>query len=137
VRALMAATLSSCAALLGCGSERAFTAEEFVAEANRNGAGLNLGSELASDREATELHTVELADLEPGPASSLEEQGHVGGTLTITATDEAGAAEYERCELAVSLVCYRAANALLFFEDALRPDERARIAGALRAMASE
>lgn len=138
MRGFIAATMSSCAVLLGCGQDGAFTAQEFVAEANRHGAGLILEGELDSTREDTELHSVELEDPEPGTgARGLEELGHAGGTLTITENEEAGAAEYERCEAAASLLCYRAGNAVLFFEDALQPDELARIASAFRALASE
>lgn len=138
MRGFIAAIVSSCVVLLGCGGEGSFTAEEFVAEANRHGAGLTLEGELDSTREATEFHSVELEDPEPGAgAAELEGHGHAGGTLTITESDEAGAAEYEHCEAAASLLCYRAGNVVLFFEDALKPDDLARIASAFRALASE
>lgn len=62
---------------------------------------------------------------------------HAGGTLTITPDASAGIAEYERCEQAVSLICYRAENAVLFFEDVLSAEEQERISAALHGIAAE
>ena len=137
VRSLLAAVAIPCAALLGCGGEEAtFSAEEFVAEANRHGANLVLGGELHSTR-GTELHSVEIEGPDAGGAARLEAGGHAGGTLTVTESDAAGQAEHERCEQAASLLCYRAANVVIFFEDAVEPADQARLAQALGAMASE
>jgi len=138
-RSAAAALLGALALAAGCGSERTFSAEEFVAEANANGAGLSLGNPLETARkEGIELHTVELAQAEGEPEDAGEAaHGHAGGTLTITPDPSAGAAEFERCEQAASLICFRAANAVLLFEDALEPEDQARIAGALRGMAGE
>jgi hypothetical protein len=75
---------------------------------------------------------------EPGAADADEasEHGHGGGTLAITADADAGLAEYERCENAVTLLCFRAANAVLFFESSLDPADRARLERAFTLMAS-
>lgn len=138
LRRLVAIALVSSVALLGCGEdESGFTAEEFVAEANERGAALVLESQLDSTREDMELHAVEIEGPESGEPAALEEHGHAGGTLTITASDAAAAVEHERCELAASLLCYRAGNVVLFLEDALEPGDQARITDALSAMASE
>ena len=55
----------------------------------------------------------------------------------MTADSNAALAEYRRCEAAVSLICFRAANAVLIFEGALAPADVARVEAALRALASE
>ena len=131
------ALLGALALASGCGSEQTFSAEEFVEEANAHGAGLSLGAPLQTAREeGFELRTVELAqdEAEAGAGAAHE---HAGGTLTITPDPSAGAAEFERCERAASLICFRAANAVLLFEDALEPQEQVRIAAALRTMAED
>lgn len=121
----------------GCGSEPTFSAESFVEEANARGAELSLGTPLETARDdGTELRTVELAE-EGAGAQSEAAHAHGAGTLTIMPDPSAAAAEFDRCQQAASLICFRAANAVLFFEDALEPEEQARIATALRRMAEE
>lgn len=126
------------AALAACGDdERTFSAEELVEEANANGAGLELGDALETSREGAEVREVTFVEAgEPHDAETAQHE-HGGGTLTITTDTEAGLAEYERCESAATLLCFRASNAVLFFESSLDPADRARLEDALRAMASE
>ena len=132
-----AALLLALVLAVGCGgSERTFSAAGFVEEANSHGARLALGAPLETARDGTELHTIELEEAEPRRAADVA-HAHVGGTLTITPDVTAAAAEFDRCELAASLICFRAANAVLLFEDELEPEEQARIAAALRGMAEE
>ena len=136
-RAAAPALLSALVAIAACGSERTFSADAFVEEANSHGAGLTLGAQLETARgEGTELHTVELEEPAAEPRARAA-HAHAGGTLTIMPDSAAAAAEFDRCEQAASLICFRAANAVLFFEDALEPEQQARIATALRAMAAE
>jgi hypothetical protein len=136
----------ACAALLagsvtGCGDETTFTADELVTEVNDRGAGIRLGEPLTTSQEDVELYALRLAGggavpgLPPGDAGSAPTDVHGGGTLTITEDDDAALAEYERCESAVSLVCFRAANAVLIFEGAVPNQDLARIESAVRSMA--
>lgn len=123
---------------MGCGSERTFSADSFVEAMNSNGARLVLGDRLETERPEVELWQVELEEdhgLEGDEAGPAAGHTHGGGTLTIASGPEAGLAEYERCEPVESLVCFRAANAVLFFEDVLEPEERLRIGSALQAIA--
>jgi hypothetical protein len=60
---------------------------------------------------------------------------HAAGSLTITEGDDEAVAEYERCESAASLVCFRAANAVLILEDTVPNQDLARIEAAISAMA--
>lgn len=132
-----------CAVLVifgGCG-ERSFEAEEFVDEANANGAELSLGEPLISTEEGIDVYALTLAEsAEPGhsedPGHASEEHVHGGGSLTVTDGSDLAAEEYESCEGAATLICYRAANVVLAFEE-LPPDERATMNAAIRAMASE
>lgn len=117
--------------LAGCGSAT-FTAEELVAEVNRHGGGLGLGEPLAAGRDGAEIHTLTLS----GRARAREDS-HAAGTLLITAGDDVALAEYRRCESAASLICFRAANAVLVFADAVPRADLVRLGRAIRAMASD
>jgi hypothetical protein len=114
-------------ALAACGDDT-FTAADLVAELNEHGAALELGEALPTSREGIEIYSLEFAQHELG-----EHGGH--GSLTITPDDESGLAEYERCR-AGGLVCFRAANAVLLFEDEVEPADRARLEAALGALES-
>jgi hypothetical protein len=138
-------TAATCAVLFAgglaaCGDDTTFTAEELVAEVNANGAGVRLGEPLTTSQEDLELYALRLAGggapgVAAGDPGSAPVDAHGGGTLTITSSDDAALAEYERCESAASLVCYRAANAVLIFEGAVPNQDLARIEAAVRAMA--
>ena len=114
----------------GCGGDRNFTAQELVDEVNAEGASLELGPELQTIEGDTRTYAVEFAH----PTEDRFES-HGGGSLTIAETAEAGMTEYQRCEDAASLVCYRAANAVLFFEDGASAGDLARVDAAIRALA--
>lgn len=122
--------------MAGCGAHE-FDAQEFVEEANANGAGLELGEPLLSTREDVEIRAVEIA-----PASAtgeVERPGgaHTGGSLIVASSVEAGEEEYERCEGAVTIVCYRAANVVLAVEGDPGSAELVGVDGAIRALASD
>jgi hypothetical protein len=110
-------------ALASCGDDEP-TAEELVAELNDHGAGLELGVPLRSEREGYEIRALGVGDVS-------------GGSITITPGTDAGAAEFERCRSAGLLVCFRAGNAVLIFEDELTARDRARIESALERAASD
>jgi hypothetical protein len=128
-------------ALAACGDERHFSAQELVAEINEQGAGLRLGEPLTSTQEELELYAVRLEGAQaPGPATAEglpPTDVHAAGSLTITDGDDAGLAEYERCEDAASLICFRAANAVLIFEDTVPNEDLARIETAIGALAED
>ena len=132
------AALGLAAATGGCGEgERTFTAPEFVAEANRNGAELELGASLTVTAGDDEVYGVAI---EGGAAADHGREGvgegseHGGGSLRIT--DDGGAAEdeHERCESTASLICYRAANVVLILEPGTPATDLARIERAIRRM---
>ena len=119
--------------LAGCGGERTFDAGEFVDEVNDEGAQLTLGESLSSSRDDVDLYVVSFAD----PGSATGGEGHTGGTLAIAADVDAAIAEFARCEGSVTLACYRAANAVLYFEGEPTDPDIARVDAAVRALASD
>lgn len=132
--------LATVLAVVGCGpGERTFEAQEFVEEANANGAGLELGEPLISTEADVSVYSLHISELPTGEGGLPAGGGHeeiASGALTLLPDAEAGREEYERCETAVSLICYRAANVSLSFEG-LTPEQRARLDAAITAMASD
>jgi hypothetical protein len=143
VRRSGAACVLVAVTLAACGSGATFTAPELVDEVNQHGAGLRLGEPLETTQEEIELYAVRLEGASAAPAvpptgeSSAPADVHAGASLTIATDDEAALAEYARCETAVSLLCFRAANALLILEDTTPAADIARVEDAIRAIASD
>jgi hypothetical protein len=115
-------------ALISCGGERTFEADEFVEAVNEHGAGVELGEPLTSVETENEIFAVELA------ASAT--QVHGGGSLVVTEDSEEAQAEHARCESAASLTCYRASNVVLRLEE-ISPEQRSRLDQAFMALESE
>jgi hypothetical protein len=130
-------------ALPGCGSsDREFTAEEFVQEVSAQGAPMELGQPLSTADADAELYAVEVRE-EPDahqgePEHEEGEAGHEhsGGSLKITDSADAGEEEFRRCEQAVTLLCFRAANAVLIFEQEADPEFLGKLAVAMRGLES-
>jgi hypothetical protein len=119
--------------LAACGGERTFSAQSLIDELNTEGAGLELREVIATNPDGFDVHEVELAAPAESPTGKVTEPtGH--GALVVL--EDAGAAEDEltRCEAAPAFTCFRAANAVLRFED-LFPEEQARISTAFQAIA--
>ena len=120
----------------GCGGERSFEAAEFVDEANREGAALALGEPLTSLEEGADVYVVSFEDAEEAPEVSAG-HAHSGGSLVVTEDADAAAEEFQRCEGAVTLTCYRAANVVLYFDAEPTDEHVARVDAAIRALADE
>jgi len=121
-----AATTAATALLLaGCGSgERVFEPEELVTELNGSGANIKLGPILTTNPDGVDVTSVFVAD----PAG----QGDLGaGTMVLLEDTEAARDEFARCESTPSLICFRAANGVLRFEELL-PAGQAQVEVALR-----
>lgn len=124
--------LLAIALLAGCGGDNAgFTAEQFVAAVNERGAALVLGPELRSSREDAEVYGIEV-----GPPGGTGET-HGGGSIVVMSSDDAGFAEYERCEKAASLLCFRADNVVLLLEGDIPDEQLAALTRALQALAED
>lgn len=135
-RAAWSAALIAIALLAGCGDdgERQFTPVSFISEVNAQGAALNLGSVLTTSEAGVDVYTVTFAALAPpstGEGRSSATRG--SGTLLVLENADAARTEYERCTGAPVLTCFRAANAVLRFED-LEPADQARLVTALEAL---
>lgn len=119
------------ALVAGCGSQ-SFSAEEVVAEINDRGGALELGEPLGESEGGIELHSLAFSS-----TASVSQDVHAGGSLLIAGDDDAALAEFRRCEAAASLVCFRAANAVLMFEDTVPNADLTRLGGAIQALASD
>lgn len=120
----------------GCGETHGttFTAEAFIADANQHEANLVLGPPLLSDRgDVRELRFTSGERSAGGPTQGPQVYG--SGSLTALTDSTAAVAEYERCQSAGALLCFRAANVALTFEDTIGPKDIARLNSALAAMA--
>jgi hypothetical protein len=131
-------------AIAACGSsEPTFTAQEFVDELEARGATLELGQELSTDDPDAELYAVEIRESAGHEAAeeraAEEEHGHThsGGSLRVTESESAAEDELQRCEGAVTLLCYRAANVVLVFEQEADPEFLAELTVAISALGSE
>jgi hypothetical protein len=140
-----ALSLAPAALTVGCGEQEAtFTAQEFITEANRNGASLELGDPVQASGAEDEIYglamepTPESAEGhdEDGAGTNGESHEHRGGSLRITENDAAAQEEHARCEGAATLLCYRAANVVVILEPEVSPSELARLTNAIRAMGS-
>jgi hypothetical protein len=142
---LLAAVLALAASLAGCGSgEPTFSADEFVAEANGNGAHLELGVPLSTSDTGDELYALEVGHADepvkeqglPEARGELEHE-HAGGSLRVSESAEDAEAEYSRCEAAATLLCYRAANVVVILEEGAERRDLRALEAAIRAMESE
>ena len=124
--------LAASALAAGCGEEEpVLSAGEAISELNERGAGLELGAPL--DSSGLEVHAVEFTS-----GAGDDVHGHAAGGSLVVATDvDAAREEHARCERALTLLCYRAANIVLRFEGRLAPDQSRRLTSALEALARE
>ncbi len=107
-------------AAIGCGGEREFTAEQFIDAANEQGAELELGEEVATTPAGEPVLKISSA---PAPDSDPQLQtGSSSGTLVVASDVGSAGAEFDHCEEAADLTCFRVANVVLRFEG----DERRR-----------
>jgi hypothetical protein len=134
IHALAATFLFATVAVGGCGNEQTFTASEFADEVNEQGVEMRIGRQLQSS-EGNELHEITLPRLPglppPAPGEHEEEQaGEKGVPGTLYVFDDAGAAEDQiaACRNSGGLVCYRAENVVVLFEEAGIEVERLAVA---------
>jgi hypothetical protein len=120
----------------GCGGDREFEAREFVDEANAKGADLVLGDSLASITEDVEVFAIGFAENhdEPDPGAGGGHEHGGGGSMIVAGDSESASEEFARCESAVTLVCYRAANVVLYFDVEPSDEHVAKVDAAIRAL---
>ena len=124
--------------VVGCGGERSFEPDEFVEAANREGADLVLGDSLTSITEDVEVFAISFREDEDEHAAEGEDgHAHSGGSMIVADDAETAVEEYERCESSVSLVCYRAANVVLYFDADPSEEHVAKVDAAIRELATD
>jgi hypothetical protein len=127
--------LAMAAALAGCGTPYD-DAQSFVDAANAEGAGFQLGPTLSTNDPGHEVYALTLKG-GPGLGDEADEEGQAhlgGGSLTVTESEDDAIAEYEECESAVSLLCYRAGNVAIILEGEVGPAQRERVDEAITAL---
>ena len=137
--ALFAASVVSAAvlALAACGSgERTFSAQEFVDEANSNGAHLALGEPLGGEQADAQIYALRVEPVPSGGAAPTLGEGAGSGSLRVEGSSDAAEGEYARCNQA-GLFCYRAANVVLVFEADVDPGSLVDLVRAIRALKAD
>ena len=139
VRSSLARLLPALAlAFAGCGGTAYDDAQSFVEAANAEGAGFELGPSLSTSNPEHQIYAIELEGGQDKEEMREAGQAHLGGgSVTVTSGEDEARLEYEECESAVSLLCYRAGNVALVLEGEVAPAERARVDAAISALASD
>ncbi|MSO40296.1 MAG: hypothetical protein EXQ70_00065 [Solirubrobacterales bacterium] len=133
--ALLLAAL--CALGLAACAETKLSADEFLDEANGNGATVELGDQLPTEEEGKSLYEVTLRPLAPGTASgggNGEGPGShpLSGTLAVYEDTELADGGTQDCQAALEFLCYQAANVVVMLEG--NGIEAARLAAAVEKM---
>jgi hypothetical protein len=119
-RAIAAAAVAALLVGAGCGSEKTLTASEFVGQVNEQGVSLKLGRQLPAGSQAESVYAVTLPRLPGEPRPADEEGSGRGPNGTLYAYGGSGAAgdQLDACRASGGLLCYRAANIVVVFDQA-------------------
>jgi hypothetical protein len=140
---LAIAAMAAASVIAGCGSGddggQTYTAAGFIAAANAEDAGLELGEPLPypSD-DAVEVRVLRFqgaGEAPTTPGAETPTDVHGSGTLSVFAEDSGAVTEFERCQ-AGGLICMRAANVALTFSGDVAPADLERLSDALQALSS-
>jgi hypothetical protein len=137
-RGIALAAVAGALLLAGCGGadERQLSAREFIGEMNDNGAALKLGPVVTQNEDGVDVNEVTILRTAPTPTGEGSKPRPSGSaTLLVLPDAEAAMDEYDRCQGAPSLSCYRAANVVLRIED-LQPTDRALLTSAISNLAT-
>jgi hypothetical protein len=131
------AAAAALVALAGCGAPYE-DAQSFVDAANAEGAGFELGPSLSSSNPDYDIYALELEGAQDPHEGEEAGQAHLGGgSITVAPGEDEALAEYEECEAAATLLCWRAGNVTLVLEGEIGAEERARVSDAISALGSE
>ena len=131
--------MAAVAALAGCGSEKTFTAAEFVGQVNEQGVSLELGRQLPAGSDAEAIYAVTLPRLpgEPRPAPDEEGSGKgPNGTLYVYGDSGGAEDELDACRASAGLLCFRAANVVLVFDQEVSGISAQRLGVAIERLGS-
>ena len=119
---MLTLALAMCAlAAAGCG-QKTFTTEQFVEEANAEGAQMILGAELYSNDSDVTVHDVSFRS---GGAATIRVDANVDGAKTA----------YASCSNQPAFLCYRASNVVVIVQG--RPPGAGPLEQAISALASD
>jgi hypothetical protein len=104
----------------GCGGGPTFTAAEFVDRINDEGVAVRLGQQLPSSGGAEHIYILILPPLpgEPPPAPGTEGGPGANGSLYVYDDTDSAEDELTACRDSGGLLCFRAANVVVLFEEA-------------------
>jgi hypothetical protein len=137
-RGIDLAAVAGALLLAGCGGadERQLSAREFIGEMNDNGAALKLGPVVTQNEDGVDVNEVTILRTAPTPTGEGSKPRPSGSaTLLVLSDADAAMDEYDRCQGAPSLSCYRAANVVLRIQD-LQPTDRALLTSAISNLAT-
>ena len=126
--------------IAGCGSEKTFTAPEFVDQVREQGVPLSLGHELASGGGADHLYAITLPRLPGEPPPAPGEEGAANGPNgSLYVYDDTGGAsdELDACRASAGLLCFRAANVVVVLDQEDAGIAAQRLGLAIRRLSSE
>jgi hypothetical protein len=125
------------ASVAGCGSERTFTASEFVDRISAQGLSIQLGRRLPSGANAKEIYAVSLPPLpgEPKPPPGSEGSPGASGSLYVYGDTGGAGDELDACRASGGLLCFRASNIVVVLGDEGSRLEARRLGVAIRRLA--
>ena len=125
--------------LVACGSEETFTAAEFTQQIRDQGVSIRLGRQLPTSGDADQLFAVRLPRLpgEPAPPRDSEGNGDASGTMYVYGDTGGAGDELDACRAAGGLLCFRAANIVVVFDEETGGLQSQRLALAIKRLGSE
>ena len=125
-------------AFAGCGSEKTFTASEFVDQVTEQGVSLELGRQLPAGSDADAVYAVTLPRLPGEPRASGEEGsgGGPNGTLYVYGDPGGAGDRLDACRASAGLLCFRAANIVVVFDQDVGAISAQRLGVAIQRLGS-
>ena len=125
-------------ALAGCGSEKTFTASEFVQQINDQGVSMRLGRQLQGGGDADRLYAVTLPPLPGEPPPPPGAEGGRGPNGTLYVYDDTGGADDQlnACRGSAGLLCFQASNVVVVLDEETGGIRAQRLGIAIRRLAS-
>jgi hypothetical protein len=137
IRQFAALCTVAAAVVAGCGAERTFTASEFVQQVNEQGVTMRLGAQRPAGGGAERLYAVKLPPLpgEPQPPPGSESGPGASGSLYVFGDPGGAEHQFEACQDATGLVCFRASNIVVVLDEESGQLEPRRLAIAIQRLA--
>lgn len=126
-------------AAAGCGSEKTFTASEFVDQVNRQEVLLRQGRQIPAGGGAEQVYAVTLPRLPGEPRPAPEEGNGRGPNGSLYVYGDVGGADekLDACRNSGGLICFRAANVVVVFDQGEAGISAQRLGLAIQRLGSE